>query len=45
MAQAKQDELEKLCKALQTERTELKQLRSSSNGAEENGEHNLYKGD
>ena len=44
-AQAKKDKLEKLCRALQTERTELlaelKQLRGS-NDAEENGEHNLY---
>ena len=45
MAQAKKDKLEKLCRALQTERTELltelKQLRGSDD-AEENGEHNLY---
>ena len=44
-AQAKKDKLEKLCRALQTERTELlaelKQLRGS-NDAEENGEHNVY---
>ena len=44
-AQAKKDKLEKLCRALQTERTELlaelKQLRGSDD-AEENGEHNLY---
>ena len=44
-AQAKKDKLEKLCRALQTERTELlaelKQLRGS-NDAEENGERNLY---
>ena len=44
-AQAKNDKLEKLCRALQTERTELlaelKQLRGSDD-AEENGEHNLY---
>lgn len=43
--QAKKDKLEKLCRALQTERTELlaelKQFRGS-NDAEENGEHNLY---
>ena len=43
--QAKKDKLEKLCRALQTERTELlaelKQLRGSDD-AEENGEHNLY---
>ena len=43
-AQAKKDKLEKLCRALQTERTELltelKQLRGSDD-AEENGEHNL----
>ena len=42
-AQAKKDKLEKLCRALQTERTklltELKQLRGSDD-AEENG--NLY---
>ena len=44
-AQAKKDKLEKLCRALQTERTELlaelKQLRGSDD-AEENGEHKLY---
>ena len=44
-AQAKKDKLEKLCRALQTERTELlaglKQLRGSDI-AEENGEHKLY---
>ena len=42
---SKKDKLEKLCRALQTERTELltelKQLRGSDN-AEENGKHNLY---
>ena len=45
MAQANKDKLEKLCRSLQTERTELlaelKQLRGSDD-AEENGEHNLY---
>ena len=46
-AQAKKDKLEKLCRALQTERTELltelKQLMiRGSDDAEENGEHNLY---
>ena len=45
MAQAKKDKLEKLCRALQTERTELlaelKQLRGSDD-AEENSEHKLY---
>ena len=40
-AQAKKDKLEKLCRALQTERTELKQLRGFDD-AEENGEHKLY---
>jgi len=43
--QAKKEKLEKLCRALQTERTELltelKKLRGSDD-AEENGEHNLY---
>ena len=49
MVQAKKDKLEKLCRALQTERTELlaelKQLRGSSDDVEENGEHNVYNDD
>ena len=48
MVQAKKDKLEKLCRALQTERTELlaelKQLRGSSD-AEENGDHDVYDDD
>ena len=47
-AQARKDKLEKLCRALQTERTEvlteLKQLRGSDD-AEENGKYNLYDDD
>lgn len=48
MVQAKKDKLEKLCRALQTERTELlaelKRLRGSDD-AEENDEQNLYDDD
>ena len=43
MIQPKKDKLEKLCRALQMERTELlaelKQLRCFSYDVEENGEH------
>ena len=49
MVQAKKDKLEKLCRALQTERNELlaelKRLRGSTDVEENDEEHNVYDDD